>query len=124
MYPFNIIFGVKFANSKVFRWIRSWLPILLKELANADAEIRYEAVGACGELGEEEAAHHIIGLINDPDADVQLAAIQTLGKIGGSTAKKCLERCLNNPSEAVHQTAEQALHELEIAEDPFSFRVS
>ncbi len=99
----------------------SWLPILLKELANADAEIRYEAVRACGELGEEKTAPYLTELINDSDIDVQLAAIQTLGKIGGSEAKKCLEQCQNNPSEAIRQMAEQALQELEAWEAPFSF---
>ena len=101
----------------------SWLPILLKELANAEAEMRYEAVRACSELGEEEAIPYLIELINDPDADVQMAAIQALGKIGGSEAKKCLEQCLDNPSEVVQQAAKHALDELEAAEDPFSFRI-
>jgi len=100
----------------------SWLPLLLKELASADAEIRYQAVGACGELGEEEAVPYLIELINDPDIDVQLAAIQALGKIGGSEVKECLEQCLNNPSEVIHQATEQALYELEVGENPFSFR--
>lgn len=76
------------------------------------------------ELGEAEAASHIIELVNDPDTDVQLAAIQTLGKIDGTETKECLEHCLNNPSDAIRQAAEQALHGLEVAEDPFSFRVS
>ncbi len=101
----------------------SWLPILLKELANTDAEIRYEAVGACSELGEEETVPYLIELINDPDADVQMAAIQALGKIGGTEAKKCLGQCLNNPSEVVQQAAGQTLDELEAAEDPFSLRI-
>ena len=102
---------------------RSWLPILLKELANADAEIRYEAAGACGELGEEEAVPHLIELITDPDVDVQLAAIQALGKIGGSEAKEFLQQCLNNLSEVIQQTAQQALYELEVEEAPFTLRV-
>jgi len=76
------------------------------------------------ELGKAEAASHIIELVNDPDTDVQLSAIQTLGKIGGTETKECLEHCLNNPSDAICQAAEQALHELEVAEAPFSFRVS
>jgi HEAT repeat protein len=101
----------------------SWLPILLKELANTDAEIRYEAAGACGELGEEEAVPYLIELINDLDVEVRLAAIQALGKIGGPEAKGCLEQCLNNPSEVIQQTAEQALHELEAGEGPLSFRI-
>ena len=102
---------------------RSWLLILLKELANADAEIRYEAVGACGELGEEEAIPYLIELVSDPDTDVQLAAIRALGKIGGSEARECLEECRNNPSEVVQETAEQALEELKAVEAPFSLEV-
>ncbi len=102
---------------------RSWLPLLLRELSSADAEIRYEAAGACGELGEEEAAPYLIELVGDSDVDVQMAALQALGKIGGSEAKKYLQQCLNNPSEVIRQAAEQALYELEAEESPFTFRV-
>jgi HEAT repeat protein len=96
----------------------SWLPILLKELANDDAEIRYEAAGACGELGEEEAASYLCELVNDPDIDVRLAAIQALGKIGGPEAKGCLEKCLNHHDEAIQGAAKQAISQLEAEEDP------
>ncbi len=102
----------------------SWLPILLKELTSTDVEMRYEAAGACGEMGEEEAVHHVIELINDPDIDVQLSAIHALGRIGGSKAKECLQHCLQNSDEAIRQEAEQALHELEAGEDPLSFGAS
>lgn len=100
----------------------SWLPILLKELKNADPEIRYEATVACGELEEAEAVPHLVDLVNDPDIDVQLAVIQTLGKIGSLEAKERLERCRDNASEAIRQAAEEALEEIEAAEDPLSFR--
>jgi len=102
---------------------RSWLSILSRELSSADAEIRYEAVGACGELGEEAASPYLIELIGDLDVDVQVAALQALGKIGGGGAKECLQKCLNNPSEVIRQVAEQALYELEAEESPFTFRV-
>ncbi len=100
----------------------SWLPILLKELASTDAEVCFEAAGACGELEEEEAVPCLIKLINNPDADAQMAAIRALGKIGGTKAKECLEHCLNNTSEAISQAAQQALIELETKEEPLSFR--
>ena len=96
----------------------SWLPILLKELSNTDTEIRYEAAGACGELGEEEAASYLCDMVGDPDIDVRLAAIQSLGKIGGPEAKGCLEKCLNHPNEAMQEAARQALSQLEAEEDP------
>ncbi len=100
-----------------------WLPILIRELANADAEIRYEAAQACGELGEKEAAPYLSELTTDPDVDVQLAAIQALGRIGGPEAKDSLERCLTDDSKAIQQAAEEALTELEASEDPLSFRM-
>jgi len=100
----------------------SWLPILLKELASADAETRYEAARACGELGEKESVSYLAELITDPDIDVQLAAIQALGKIGGPEAKDCLEQRLNNSTEVVQQAAGQALDELEAGENPLSSR--
>jgi HEAT repeat protein len=102
---------------------RRWLPILIRELNNADAEIRYEAANACGELGEKEAAPYLSELTTDADVDVQLAAIQALGKIGGPEAKDSLERCLTDDSEVVQQAAELALDELEAGEDPLSFRM-
>jgi len=99
----------------------SWLPMLLKELGSPDVEMRYEAALACGELGVEKAVPHLIALINDEDIEVQLTAVQALGKIGGNEAKECLEQCLGHPSEVVQQTAREALRELKMAEDPFSF---
>jgi len=101
----------------------SWLPILLKELSNDDAEIRYEAAGACGELGEEEAASYLCDMVNDPDIDVRLAAIPALGKIGGPEAKGCLEKCLNHTDEAIQKAAKQALSQMEAEEDPLFSRM-
>ncbi len=97
----------------------SWLPILLRELTSTDAEIRYEATGACGELGEKEVVPYLIELVDDPDIEIRLAAIKALGKIGASEAKSCLEQCLDNHNEIIQQAAEQALYELDGGE---SFR--
>jgi len=102
---------------------RSWLTILMRELANADTEIRYEAAGACGELGEEEAVPHLMKLIGDPDVDVQVAALQALGKIGGSEAERCLQQCLRNSQEVIRQAATQALDELNAEEHLFTFKI-
>lgn len=100
-----------------------WLPILIQELSSADAEVRYEAAGACGELEEESAVTALIKLVNDFDADVQMAAIQALGKIGNTQARECLQKCLESEDEAVSKTAEQVISELSAADDPLSFRL-
>lgn len=100
----------------------SWLPTLQKELSSINAEERYEAAGACGELEEEAVVPDLIKLVNDPDIDVQLAAIQALGKIGGTQAKECLEDCLHRNSQAIQQAASHALQEIKISDNPLFFQ--
>jgi len=101
----------------------SWLQVLLKELSNPDAEMRYEAAGACGEFEEEATVPGLIKLIGDFDTDVQIAAIQALGKIGNTQARESLKQSLENEKELIRQTAEKVLNELETREDPLSFRL-
>ncbi|MBI4303536.1 MAG: HEAT repeat domain-containing protein [Chloroflexi bacterium] len=117
----------KFITSSIYAMGKncdpSWLSTLLKELSSADATIRYEAAGACGELEAQEAVPYLKKLLCDADADVQMAAIQALGKIGGPKAKEFLQRCLNNTSQAIRQAAEQALSELRSQEDLLPFRI-
>ena len=90
----------------------SWLNDLLGELSNASAEIRYEACGACGEIGDEEAVPYLIELVGDRDTEVRPAAVRALGKIGGAKAERCLKQLLVNTSELIQQAAEEALDEL------------
>ena len=99
-----------------------WLSILLKEIDNPDAEIRYEVCQALGEIGEAEAVPHLALHTRDADTEVQLAAITALGKIGGSEAKECLKKCLSINSEPAKDAARSALDELESDENPFSLR--
>jgi len=99
----------------------AWLPILLDELDNPNPETRYEAAGACGELGEEEAVPRLCELVEDRDIEVQLAAIRALGKIGGTEAKNCLEQCLDDLNEVIQLAAEQALREMNEGDEPLSF---
>jgi HEAT repeat protein len=100
-----------------------WLPVLLKELSSVDAELRYEAAGACGELEEEEAVPYLINAVGDSDVDVRMAAIQALGRIGSAEAKECLKQCLESSSEAVRRAAQQALNDVEAVDDPLSFQL-
>ncbi len=101
-----------------------WMPILLKELDNHDAEIRYEAVSACGKMGTEEIVSHLLPLSKDLDTDVQLATIEALGKIGGNEAKRYLHENSNDSNEAIREAIEQALAEVEAHEDMALFQSS
>lgn len=100
----------------------AFLPILTVELSSDDAETRYEAASALGEMGEEGAVSHLIELLDDRDSDVQMAVIRSLGEIGGPQAKKVLKKCLASPIEAVAEMAEDALEELNGGENPLDFR--
>ncbi|MBN1643304.1 MAG: HEAT repeat domain-containing protein [Dehalococcoidales bacterium] len=99
-----------------------WMPILLKELDNHDAEIRYEAVSACGEMGTEEIVAHLIPLVGDPDTDVRLAAVEALGKIGGNEAKKYLHEHANDTDEAIREAIAQALAAIASQDDMSLFQ--
>ena len=95
----------------------AWLPIIIRELNNREAEMRYEAVCACGEIGNEDTIQYLLLIGNDTDIDIRLAVIQAMGKIGGNEAKKYLQRNANDPSEAVREAIEQALSEISIQDD-------
>jgi len=97
-----------------------WLPRLISELQSDDAEMRYEAVRACGEIGQEDAVNWLIPLLEDEDRDVQIASIQALGKIGGSQAREALLAQMESANELLRDSAEQSLYELDLYDDPLS----
>ena len=100
----------------------NWLPVLYRELQSSLPPMRYEAATACGEIDEEEAAPHLVSLIQDDDIQVQLAAIGALGKIGGSLSKKALRHCLKMGDPVLEDAAKEALEAIQATEDPLSFR--
>ena len=101
----------------------SWLPTVLIELANEDAEMRFEAAVAAGSIGDEDATGHLLPLLSDEDPEVQDAAIGALGQIGGQEAKEALQELLRDGDERATKAAEEALEELEFADDPLGLTV-
>jgi HEAT repeat protein len=97
-----------------------WLPILIEELKNPDAEIRFEAATSLGEISDELAVTPLLGIGGDPDSEVRIAVIQSLGKIGGMKAKEYLQNLLGSRDAAIQDIARQALNELKANEDPLS----
>lgn len=96
----------------------AWLPTILTELQNVEAEIRYEAIGACGELGAEEAVPHLLEMVTDRDERVKEAAIKALGAIGNESAKQALSKLAKNPEPVIRDAAEAALKEIQYCESP------
>lgn len=95
-----------------------WLSIVIRDTQDPDPAIRYEAVGACGNLGNDDTSPHIVALLNDEDSLVQIASAQALGVIGGSLAKRALEQCLLTGDDVLEEAAKAALKNLEFDEDP------
>jgi HEAT repeat protein len=98
----------------------TWLPTVIAELGHSLGAIRYEAVWACGLLGEESSVIHIIPLLEDEDSEVQGAVIRAFGNIGGQIAKKALEKCLKMDDEVLVELARKVLDELAFDDDPLS----
>jgi HEAT repeat protein len=99
-----------------------WLPLLLRELGNEEAEVRYEAANALGSLGVAGAVGHLIQALNDTDEEVRAASIAALGEIGGRDAREALLTLTREGSPAAKEAAAEALAEIDFAEDPLSFR--
>ena len=99
-----------------------WLPIVLSGLDHESAEVRFEAAGALGLLGDESMASELVSLLDDDDSEVQNAAAQALGSIGGPLAKQALEQCLEAGDESLQDAAREALENMEFSEDPLGFR--
>jgi HEAT repeat protein len=95
-----------------------WLPLIMEELDNPLAEIRYEAARASGELEAQGMAGKLIQMLDqDPDLEVQEMILWALGRIGGSAAKEALEAYVESDNEALALAAEDALDELNMFGD-------
>lgn len=100
-----------------------WLPLVRRELASDDAEIRYEAAVASGLLADEAVVPSLVPLLADDDAEVRAAAIAALGEIGGEAARRALSDLIDGPSKAASEAASAALAEIEADEDPLGFKL-
>jgi HEAT repeat protein len=95
-----------------------WISHIIEELDNDNAELRFEAARACGELEAKEAVSKLAVILDeDPDVEVQEMAVWALGRIGGDMAREVLELCLESDNEALATAAEDALDELNMFSD-------
>ena len=100
----------------------AWMPTVVDEMSNPLAAVRFEAVTACGLLGEEEVVPYLLRLLRDDDSEVRLASIKSLGMIGGPLAKHTLQQYLTDEDETIEEAARQALISLEFDDDPLSYQ--
>jgi HEAT repeat protein len=77
-----------------------WSKIVLSEIESADAEKRYEAARAAGELEIVQAVPLLARLTETNDRELKEVAIWSLGEIGGKRALKVLNRLADEADEA------------------------
>ncbi len=95
-----------------------WLSTVLGEMQDDDAEVRFEAARASGEIGDEQAVTQLLDLTDDEDAEVQMAAIGALGQIGGKVAVGALRRLLRQNDPVLSEAVEEALSQAMITDNP------
>jgi HEAT repeat protein len=113
----------RMVTSAIFAMGRSadphWQRTILNELKSSNAEFRYEAARAAGELELIEAVHLLDEIAQtDPDDQVRAIAIHALGQIGGKEARRVLEtldETEENPQ--LQDAVAEALDELAFLED-------
>ncbi|MDD5398519.1 MAG: HEAT repeat domain-containing protein [Dehalococcoidia bacterium] len=96
------------------------MDFLNEEMQSSNAQFRFEAARACGEIEEEDTVPGLLNLLNDTDHEVQEASIAALGKIGGQKARNALNELKKSPENRIKEAAMSALTELEICQDPLS----
>ena len=95
-----------------------WFPTVVSEMQNSDPEIRFEAVRASGEIGDERTVDLLLDLVDDEDAEVRMAAIAALGQIGGKVAVGALRRLARDGDPVARETAQEALNQALTSNDP------
>jgi HEAT repeat protein len=90
---------------------KRWLDILTRELESEDAEMRYEAARATGEIGDVRAIPGLATAAIDEDSEVRQEAIMALGKIGGIGAERVLRRLQESAPASDQEAIAEALGE-------------
>lgn len=90
-----------------------WLDHVTQQLESTDSSVRFEAVNALGEIGDEPDAFYLEEPLDDQDLMVQMAAVAAAEKIGGPTAKQLLQIATESPEPGVAKAASDALLNIE-----------
>jgi HEAT repeat protein len=96
---------------------RRWLGDIIGEFGSSDAELRFEAARASGEIGDIEAVSGLSMLLQDDDTDVRQAAITSLGKIGGPGAIRVLTSYAGKCPSGDRELVDDALAEANLMTD-------
>lgn len=91
-----------------------WLPVLIHNFDDDDAEIRAAAATAAGRLLIDSVIDPLMALVDDSDEEVQVAAIHAIGEIAGDLAGRVLTGLLERDEPHLAQAAQEALAEVRL----------
>jgi hypothetical protein len=97
----------------------AWLPTIVADLDDDDAELRFEAARSAGMLGSPDSLPALVAAAQGEDAEVRHAAINAIAQIGGRGAVRALERLAEEAGEADFELIERAQDDVNTMLEPF-----
>lgn len=101
-----------------------WHDVVLDELESDDAEMRYEAARAAGELELMDAVPKLARLLLEEDREILAVTVTALGEIGGKEAVRILEALVEKAEDEedddLLQAAEDALGNASLVDGMFA----
>jgi HEAT repeat protein len=88
-----------------------WEDIVLQELQSEDAEMRYEAARAAGELELLDAVPALSQLVFEEDREISEMAVWSLGEIGGREALRVLNAAMEQAEAAADEEMIEAVED-------------
>lgn len=96
-----------------------WEDLVMQELDSEDAEMRYEAARAAGEIELTASVPRLAQLLTEDDREIREIAVWSLGEIGGKEATRILRALLEvaeeEDDEVLVEAVEDALSSASLA---------
>ncbi|MDY6866435.1 MAG: HEAT repeat domain-containing protein [Chloroflexota bacterium] len=103
---------------------KRWAKPVMRMFEHPDADVRYEAVRAAGELELEDARQELFDMLEEgiSDNEIYFAVIWSLSKIGGRGVRQVIEVSLEDAEDPEEiRLLEEALENLDFTEQVNSF---
>ncbi len=91
----------------------SWLTYVREEMESESDEVRFEAAGAAGRIGDERLIPALARMGMEDNTEIQGAVVTALSAIGGPAAQRVLRRFLQHSDENFRELALDALESIQ-----------
>ena len=91
----------------------AWLTYIREEMESESEEVRFEAAGAAGRIGDERLIPALARMGMEDNTEIQGAVVTALSAIGGHAAQRVLRRFLQHSDENFRELALDALESMQ-----------